>query len=300
MTTARLRWSLPVVVGLLLAALVIPANASAAKLTLIGGQRAFATTMARCTDSTVTVSPVESGSTAGTGTTVAQVAVSGIVPRSGATCTVGAVKVYSTISPSSLLYSGDGSVSGTVLTTATVDGTTFTPPPTATGRVYVTINGWPVAATWTYTPAIWCTVISGGSSGATCAATVKVANEKKTGGASYATYYDVVVQTTSTKALTWEVGFNLLSSFYGGVPTRLGNSTLDGYSDDLTTWDGTPANNVTTQGTCSAGQLRVRGTSAGPAKNKFETVSSARQRQFSLVADAPLAGFNDVLAAGCP
>jgi hypothetical protein len=267
-------------------------QAGAAQLTLAGGQHPHVSSFVRC-DAAVDVSTQPAQSTP---TTSSSVQVANIDPACAGrplsvivyNPTTGAIRAPQ-LGPVTV-PAGGGSL--------TVPTANFAP--SATDRATVTIDTWPVTATWTYVPPYWCTVVSGGSTGATCTATVTLFTGIKPGGTLSATYYDVVVQTTSATALTWEVGFNLLSSFYGGVPTRLGNSTLDGYSDGLTTWDGTPANNVTTQGTCSAGQLRVRGASAGPANNKFETVSSARQRQFSLVVNRTEVGYNDVLSAGCP
>jgi hypothetical protein len=278
-------------------ATIVTPPANAAQLTLAGGQYPYVSSFVSC-DTAV------DASTPSTQTTSSSVQVAKISAACAGRAlsvmvynpTTGAIRTTSTTSVP--VPAGGGAL--------TVPTAAYTP--SMTDHAFVSIDSWPVTATWTYTPAIWCTVISGGSPGATCAATVTVASELKTGGASYATYYDVVVTSTSTIALRWEVDFNLTDPVYGGVPTRLGNSTLDGFSDGATQWGTQPANDVTTLGACSGGQLKVRGTADGEnvgggrnqTYNDFRDVTSTRKRQFSLVADAPLAGFNDVLAAGCP
>jgi hypothetical protein len=158
-------------------------------------------------------------------------------------------------------------------------------------------GGWDLPTTDT-TPAIWCTVVSGGVAGATCTATVTIFTGIKSGGTSSATYYDVVVTTTSTSNVLWEVGFNLDHAYYGSRATSLGNSTLDGYNDGATAWNGT-TNDVTRQSACIAiPVLLVRGDDTG-GTNNFKNVVNNRVRQFSLVVNRTEAGYFDVINPEC-
>ncbi|CAN5230700.1 hypothetical protein BH11ACT1_BH11ACT1_16050 [soil metagenome] len=273
-------------------AVAFMAPASAAQLVLTGGQHPFSSASARCDDMVTATTPPTSG-------TSSSVQVSGILAACTGTLVV---RVYdssgtSKATGSATVVSGGGSQTLTVSPAYS---------PSATDRVSVTIATWPIAATWTYTPPapyIWCTLLSGASAGSTCTATVTLFHGTKPGGSGVADYYDVVVTTTSATPARWEVSFDLRNAFYGSVPAQLGNSILDPFSDGLTTWDAStwwaPANDVTTQGTCSAGQLSVRGTAAAAGKNDFRNVTDNRVRKFSLVVNQAPAGYGDVLTGGC-
>lgn len=269
------------------------APASAAQLVLTGGQHPSFSARVRCDDAVAVTTPSTSG-------TSSSVQVSGITAACTGTLFV---RVYdatgvSRATGSATVVAGGGSQTLTVSPAYA---------PSATDKVSVTIGTWPVAATWTYTalPYIWCTLVSSGSPGSTCTATVTLFHGTKTGGSGVADYYDVVVTTTSTTPVRWEVTFNLANSFYGTVPAQLGNSILDPFSDGLTTWNGndtkngTPPNDVTTQGTCSAGLLSVRGTAAASGSNDFRDVTNNRVRKFSLVVNQAPAAYGDVLNGGC-
>jgi len=113
--------------------------ASAAKLVLTGGQRPSFATSARCDDAVAVTTP----STAGTSRSVQ---VSGIA----AACTGAlAVRVYDASGVSKATGSATVAASGGVQTL------TVSPAyaPSTTDRVSVTLGTWPIAATWTYTPA---------------------------------------------------------------------------------------------------------------------------------------------------
>jgi hypothetical protein len=161
-----------------------------------------------------------------------------------------------------------------------------------------TVDGWNLPTTWSFTPPpFWCTVLPVGSA-ATCTAAVTIFTGVKPGGSTTATYYDVVVTTTSTAYVQWQVSFSLDDPFYGTRPTRLGNSTLDNYSDGSTNWDGT-TNDVTRQTACTAiPRLSVTGDNNG-GNNNFQNVKNNRVRQFSLVVNRTEAGYFDVLYPGC-
>lgn len=162
-----------------------------------------------------------------------------------------------------------------------------------------TVDGWDLPVTWSPTglPYIWCTVVD--TSGSTCSASATI----RRSGTD--TYWDVVVTTSATTGVRWEVGFNLAHPFYGTQPTRLGNSDLDGYNDGQTQWavpsaNYTPRNDVTRVSSCSASPvLLVEGENTGPSSNRFQTLRADRTRRFSLIRDVTDAGYFDVLAPGC-
>lgn len=175
-----------------------------------------------------------------------------------------------------------------------------------------TVAGWALDIDWWVDPSpyIWCTVVSGGVTGATCTATVTLFTGNKPGGGTY-DYYDVVVQTTSDQWLVWEVGFNLNHTFYGTPPETLGNSTLDEYDDDYVTWDTTrqgsgnnhwwAINDVVLASACSAlpGSLLVRGENNGPSDDLFQQLRNNRERRFSLVLNYQSGDYTDVVNAAC-
>ena len=101
-----------------------------------------------------------------------------------------------------------------------------------TGGV-ATVDGWDLPFTWDFTPPATCQVTSGSG---TCVATVTLWTGQRTGGSSSALYFDVWVTTTSSSWVSWQVTFDLSSSYYGTTVTRLGNSDLDSYSDSSTSW----------------------------------------------------------------
>ncbi|WP_024285688.1 hypothetical protein [Cellulomonas sp. KRMCY2] len=184
---------------------------------------------------------------------------------------------------------------------AAASGATVVSLPTYTAlsslTVQATVGGWNLPTTWSFTPPhIWCTVVSGGSPGATCTATVTRFTGIKESGSLVADYYDVVVETTSALALRWQVTFNLPHPFYGTVPTALGNSDLDDYSDVARYWD---TNDATREGQCTAGQLKVRGVNSNNSGSNFRDVTSGAPRQFSLVLNRTEAAYRDVLSGGC-
>ena len=203
-----------------------------------------------------------------------------------------------TLRRSGSMVSGSAGIPAVGATVVPLNGTYD---PTRTWTVFATVDGWDLPSTaWSYTPPptpphIWCTVITAGST-ETCTATVTIFTGVKSGGSSSATYYDVVVTTTSTSYVQWEVGFNFEHDFYPYEPTRLGNSTLDGYNDGATAWT---ANNVDRESACSElPLLLVRGHDVGGANN-FEDVQSDRLRQFSLVVNRTDYGYHDVIEPYC-
>ncbi|HRA76583.1 MAG TPA: hypothetical protein PLE12_10145 [Propionicimonas sp.] len=177
-------------------------------------------------------------------------------------------------------------------------------PAARTLTTQATVDGWPLPVTWSWAPAITCRVTS--VSGVPCTASVTTFVGTKPNGSAAATYYDVVVTTTSTTAVRWEVTLNLQHPSFGAVPTALGNSTLDIYSDGQTTWDVASwwgyANDVSVSGGCAAypGTLVLVGDPVGPSGNLFSTVSASRVRRFSMVLNQNgNPAYSDVYPGGC-
>jgi hypothetical protein len=190
---------------------------------------------------------------------------------------------------------GSGTTDAAGVVSIRLNGTFRT---TAANIFSATVDGWELPIAWNTTlmPPIWCTVLD--SSTETCTATVTIFTGIKPGGGTVATYYDVVVTTTSTANVLWEVGFYLDHTYYGSRATRLGNSTLDAYNDGTTAWNGT-TNGVTRQSACAAiPVLLVRGNNTGGGNN-FQSVLNSRPRQFSLVVNRTEAGYFDVISPTC-
>ncbi len=162
--------------------------------------------------------------------------------------------------------------------------------------IVATIDGWTLPVTWSYAP-VTCAVPTGE---ATCDAGVTIFTGNKPGG-GYFTYYDVVVTTTSTTPVPWQVTILMSYPDYPGVPTYLGNSTLDGFNDGVTTWSGTGnVNDVDRISACSDSPvLVVAGRPSGPINNRFENVVAGRQRNFSLVLNYNSGTYTDVFSPGC-
>jgi hypothetical protein len=179
--------------------------ASAASLKLVGKQRAYAMTAPRCANGPLTVAPSGTPNAAGQFTAVR---VTGIT---GTACSTGRVIVYRSTTPATILFGATGTVSSGALTATSA--TPFTPPASAGGSVFVTLNGWAVPATCVYAPPppplVSCTTPYNPT--ATCTATV-------TGGSEwgYPTTTDylgtVRISTTSTTAVRWQVTMNLSDS----------------------------------------------------------------------------------------
>lgn len=191
--------------GLLIVCIGSTAVANAAGLTLVAsGSRVFVTGQQRCGTGPLTVSPFGTPNGSGQYT---QVRVSGI----NGTCSVGGVAVIQSAAPYTVLFSAAGSVSGNAFTATS---TAFTPPATAGGIALVSLDGWIVPATWSYTPppppppppptgAISCRPASA-SVTATCTANV-------TAWTFWGTGYRVefTITTTATTPFRWEVTLNL-------------------------------------------------------------------------------------------
>lgn len=161
-----------------------------------------------------------------------------------------------------------------------------------------TVDGWSLPVTWngSLAPHIWCSVLD--DTAATCEATVTLFRGTKPGGGEF-DYYDVVVTTTSTTYVTWEVGMKLDHAFYGPVPNTLGNSTLDGYWDGATSWTGDRAD-VNRVSTCNQYPGIVLLTGVGTTgNNPFADVRADRVRSFSLVLNYQQGTYDDLVTAAC-
>ncbi len=111
----------------------------------------------------------------------------------------------------------------------------------------------------------------------------------------------MTVTTTSTTPVPWQVTILMSHPDLPGVPTYLGNSTLDGYSDGATTWSSTGyPNDVQRVSACADSPvLVVSGKPSGPTDNRYETVVAGRARLFSLVLNQNQARYTDVFSRGC-
>lgn len=141
----RRRPALVAVVGALLLALVGASLAQASALTLTTRLKPFATSQSRCTSQTVGVT------NAATSNTTPSVVLTN-VDTTGCAGSALVVTVYDpavTTWPAARRLEATGTVTTATATLTAANGT-FTP--VAGLKVHVTIGGWQVPATWTYTP----------------------------------------------------------------------------------------------------------------------------------------------------
>lgn len=282
-----MRRPLGVLVAILTLVALGVAPANAAKLTLVGGQLPHAQVSQRCDDA-VAVKLTSVGQ--GTSKHVSA-AITGIA----AACSQQTVTVYVyTTTTGAARWSVSGKVAGTSLTLSSSTDVGLN----TTDATYVMIGAWPVPTSNVALPALWCTVTSGTGSD-TCDATLSIFTGTR--GTARATYYDVVVTTTSTTPVKWAVTFNLAHASYGlPIATKLGNSDFDAYPDGATQWGSTaPAVNDVNPGTCTAGLLTVTGLTGTAPNPDFSTVTSSLQRKFSLVINRTETGYADVMSSAC-
>jgi len=174
--------------------------ASAAGLPLVAsGSPVYTTGAQRCAGGPVTVTP--SGTPAGGQHD--QVTVEGV----GGSCAVGGVAVLTATPPHTVLFSGVGTVAGDAFTATS---TAFTPP--ADAIALVSLDGWIVPATWSYTPpppppppagAISCRPVDPAVTGS---CTVQVTNWDFW-GSGYRVNFSIT--STSPTPFEWEVQFDL-------------------------------------------------------------------------------------------
>jgi len=258
--------------------------ASASSLGVTSGERTTTAATTPC-PGTATVQPATPTTSAGTQFSAVKV----ILP---AGCT-GARDVQIAFRQGSTNYTGSGQITGSGLVTMSSAYTAA-----ATATLWATVGGWNLPATWAYLPTT-CTIP--GDTTATCSTALTVFVGSKPGGGSF-TYYDIVISTTSTTPVAWEATILMAHPSLPGAPTRLGNSTLDGYSDGVTTWSATGAiNDVRRTSSCSAAPaiLTVAGKPSGPVGNSFDTVVAGRDRKFSLVLNYNQVPYYDVYFPGC-
>lgn len=162
--------------------------------------------------------------------------------------------------------------------------------------VKATVDGWNLPVTWSFA-ATTCVDPTGSSS---CTSAVTIFTGNKPGGGFF-TYYDVTVTTTSTTPVPWQVTILMSHPDLPGVPTYLGNSTLDGFSDGVTAWSSTGnVNDVQRISPCSSSPVLVlAGEPSGPATNRWETVVAGRQRLFSIVLNYNTPQYSDLFSPGC-
>ncbi|GIG22566.1 hypothetical protein Cch01nite_32900 [Cellulomonas chitinilytica] len=205
MTRASRRVAVSALVALLCLAVAGLSSAGAAGLRLAGGASPYDSTGPRCSTGPAVVQP--------TGTVVAgrytQVRVTGLT----GTCSTGRVIVSTTTgtSTSTVVLDGTGTVTAGAFTATTA--TPFTPPSSSTGTVFVSVDTWPVPATWTFAPAGGgsCVVLGPNPSGATCA----VSFGADTDGRADVYNIKATVTTTSANPVQWQATFDFanLTSF---------------------------------------------------------------------------------------
>lgn len=243
--------ALVVVLGVVL---LTTSAAHAASLTLTAPTRAFTTTKARCTNGPVTVTPTGTP-TAGQYT---QVRVSGIT----GTCATGAVRVATGIGSTwvqSFVSTSTTSVSAGQLTAT---GAAFTPPATASGRAFVVLDGWPVPATWTFTPpalpALSCQTFDQSGNPLTTPCTAVITGGSEWGNPLNTFYRGIRVTTTSATPVRWRVTITFTdTSVFPFVPQRISEGSGGDAQLVAAGSTCTPTPVVVMTGNPSHGQLNV-------------------------------------------
>ena len=225
------------------------------------------------------------------------------VPLSAAQVTTSAVRVSLPVGCSGshavqvALDTGSGIVTGSasIASGGSVDlGQEYSA--TTTMPVTATVDGWSMPATWSF-PIAACTVP--GSTTATCSVTLDWSGGPNLSGSANLPA-GFVVSTTSTTPVAWQV--TVWTSRMGSPLNKMGNSTVDGYSDGLTTWSSTGSINDVDPVWCSkisgSAGIVVEGRPSGPVGNRFETVVAGRDRYFLVMVNGPQAGA-DIRVASC-
>jgi len=201
MTRVARRLAVSAVVALVCLAVAGLSTAGAASLRLVGGTSPYDQTGPRCTAGPAVVTPTGTS----TGGQYTQVRVTGLT----GTCTTGRVIVST--STGTTVLDGTGAVADGAFTATAA--TPFTPPTTSAGKVFVSVDTWPVPARWTFAPAAAgsCVVLGPNSSGATCA----VSFGPDTDGRADVYNIKATVTTTSAQPVQWQATFDFanLTSF---------------------------------------------------------------------------------------
>jgi hypothetical protein len=201
MTRASRRLAVSAVVALVCLLVAGLSTAGAAGLRLKGGTSPYDATRPRCSAGPAAVAP-SGTATAGQYT---QVRVTGL------TGTCGTGRVVVSTSAGTVVLDGTGAVSGGAFTATTT--TPFTPPSTSAGKVFVSVDTWPVSATWSFAPSTGgsCVILGPNPQGATCA----VAFGADTDGRDDVYNIKATVTTTSTTPVQWQATFDFanLTSF---------------------------------------------------------------------------------------
>ncbi|GEM_PF-516004 len=199
-------------------ALVTTTVAHAANLTLTAPKRHYLTTKARCFNGPVTVTPTGTPSNG----QYTQVRVSGI---SGA-CATGAVRVATGAGASWTQSFVSTSATAVASGALTATGTAFTPPDTSGGKAFVLLDGWPVPATWTFTPpslpALSCQTFTPSGAPLTTPCQAVVTGGSEWGNPLNVFYRGIRVTTTSTTAVRWRVTIRFTdTSVFPFVPEKV-------------------------------------------------------------------------------
>lgn len=218
-TRARAPRRHPVVALLVVLALAVlsVAGAQAAGLSLMSPVRPTAKQLARCAPGPVTVSPTGTSS-AGQFT---QVAVSGLAGG----CTIGAVRVASGSTGAwtqAFVSSSSSAITGGAFTAT---GPAFTPPVTGSGRAWVTVNGWPVPATWAYTPPAGPVSPGNGNTVMPNIEWTLVTNNP------VQVCFTATVSTTSTTPVPWQLKMDLAQAPFNGTTSQFALLNAPGGAD---------------------------------------------------------------------
>ncbi len=201
MTRVSRRFAVSAIVALLCLAVAGLSTAGAASLRLVGGTSPYDQVGPRCTAGPAVVQPTGTA----TGGQYTQVRVTGLT----GTCASGRVIVST--STGAVVLDGTGTVAGGAFTaTAAVP---FTPPSSSSGKAFVSVDTWPVPASWTFAPVSGgsCVVVGPNPSGATCA----VSFGPDTDGRADVYNIKATVTTTSQQPVQWQATFDFanLTSF---------------------------------------------------------------------------------------
>lgn len=206
--TQRHRNALLAMLAILVLAVASASVSSASALTLIGGKAPKAQIADRCTSQTVSVTtPATSGTASSltvgnldtTGCAGKTLVVAVYDPRVGSWAAAKKLEVTGIVNAATMTLTSTSS---------------FTP--SSSQKVYVTLGGWPVAGTWTYSnpstaPLVTCVALNNPS--LTCTATLTSLDKWGSPYSDYNAYFAVSSPSASTN-VQWQITINLASSSF--------------------------------------------------------------------------------------
>lgn len=191
---------------------------SASALTLTAGSAPRGQTPSRCTSQAVAVTTPATSGTA-TSVTVTNLDSSGC---GGKAVVVAVYDPTLTTWSAAKKFEVTGSINATTMTLTST--ATFTP--TSSQKVYVTVGGWPIPGTWTYSnpstaPLVTCIALNNPS--LTCSATLSRLDKWGTPYSDYNAYFTVSSPST-TANVQWQITINLASSSLPFVARSMRNN----------------------------------------------------------------------------